>query len=170
MRRSEREALRTASRQVGVLARRQALQAGMTERQIRERCRSGRWRRLEPGVYLVAGAPDGWRVRATVACLACGPGAVMSRRAAAFLWGLIERPPRVLEIAVPHGRRVEARRGRKVHRATALGKGDIGEVERLSVTSPCRTLVDLAGVLGPRELEAVLDAALGRKLVTVPSL
>jgi hypothetical protein len=47
---------------------------------------------------------------------------------------------------------------------------DVVWVERLPVTSPVRTVVDLAGVLDDAGLEAVVRLARARRLVTVRAL
>jgi very-short-patch-repair endonuclease len=56
-------------------------------------------------------------------------------------------------VTVPRGRR--ARRPRIVCREADLGPDEVDEVDGISLTSAFRTVLDLAGVLRPRELEQV---------------
>ena len=78
-----------AERQFGVvsLARLRAL--GLGERGVRRRVHVGRLRRLHRGVYAVGHGVLGREGRWLAAVLACGEGAVLSRRSAASRWGLL---------------------------------------------------------------------------------
>ena len=69
-------AQRTLRRQHGVISRRQALAAGLTNDMVQHRIRAGGpWQRLLPGVYLtMTGAPTSDQ-RDTAALLYAGPGA-----------------------------------------------------------------------------------------------
>ena len=89
-----------ARRQHGVIARVQALEAGVTSGQINWRLRSGRWTEVQPGVYLIGGAPRTSRGRLMAACLWGGPTAVASHRAAGHLWNLAGVEPGFIEIVV----------------------------------------------------------------------
>jgi hypothetical protein len=102
---------------------------------------------------------------------ACGQGAVLSGRAAAYLWGLIKGSPPMPQVTTRTERRIKGVKTRRVR--------DIGSVEAtthrgIPVTTVPRTLVDLAADLPvaalaracheagvrygttPRDVEAVL--------------
>jgi hypothetical protein len=83
-----------AGRQHGVVCRRQLLAAGVTGRAIERRIEGGRLHRLHPGVYAVGHRVVSREGRWMAAVLAAGPGAGLSHRSAAALWGI--RPPRAL--------------------------------------------------------------------------
>jgi very-short-patch-repair endonuclease len=84
--------------------------------------------------------------------LACGPGAALSHRAAAALWGL--RPAWRDYREVSAARSVKRVRGVIVHRPRTIE----WTVERgIPVTTVSRTLVDIADVVTPRVLRAVLE-------------
>jgi hypothetical protein len=53
-----------------------------------------------------------------------------------------------------------------VHRATRLDRADVAATGRLPVTTPVRTLIDLAAVVPGAELVVILDRAIRRGLVT----
>jgi predicted transcriptional regulator of viral defense system len=83
----------------------QGADVGMTPRAMRTRMSSGRWQRLQWGVYA---AFSGEPTRETVlwaALLRAGPGAVLSHQTAAERHGLIDEPSSVITITVPLARR-----------------------------------------------------------------
>jgi hypothetical protein len=156
---------RLAARQHGCFTRRQALQRGMTDRMIARRVDTGRWVRVAAGVYRVAGVPVTWKQRALSACMASGPGAVVSHRSAAVLWGVSGFRPGPLEITVPRGRSGRNPLAR-VHRS------DVDGVRRdgIPVTRPARMISDLARVVGGDLLEEAVDDVLCRRLCRLEDL
>ena len=159
-----------ASRQFGAFSRRQALALGFTSTEITKRLSSGSWIVMHRGVYAVAGAPATWGRRAMCAVLRCGEGAVLSRLAAASVLALIDTKPDIIDVTVPIDRRPIHGRGVRVHRATLLEQVDRRVIGGLPVTSPNRTIVDLAEVLPKRKLEGVLDEAIRRGMIKVSVL
>ncbi len=155
--------------QHGVIAREQALALGLTAPQIHRRLEAGRWIAVHRGVYRSADVPFGWHGRVLAACLAFGPGALASHRAAGALWGLdgCERPP--VEVTWP-GTGSKRLAGAILHRTRVLPRADRAEREGVPATRPARTLVDLAAVLEHERLEAALDSALRDGLLTVAYL
>jgi Protein of unknown function (DUF559)/Transcriptional regulator, AbiEi antitoxin len=146
-----------AARQHGVVARRQLIAAGVGRESIALRLGAGLLHPLYRGVYAV-GHPTlttegGW----LAAVLACGPGAVLSHRAAAALWGL--RP------AWRHWREVSARRavqrvpGVLIHRPRHLTDEDCTVHHGIPTTTPSRTLVDVADVVSADVLRKLLEQA-----------
>ena len=149
--------------QHAVLQRRQALAAGLTPKTIEVRLRTGTWVAVHQAVYRLVGAPTTWRLRVMAACLAAGPGAVASHRAAGALWGLdgvVEGRPEIT-VAMSGGRELA---DVVVHHTRGLHAADRATVDGIPCTSAARTLVDLAGVLTPHQLEAALDSALRDRL------
>jgi predicted transcriptional regulator of viral defense system len=144
-----------ALRQHGLLLRAQVLDVGLTDAMIDHRIRSGRWARVCPGLYRLAGVPVSWRQRALAACLVAGPGAVVSHRSAAVLWGLSGFRPGPIEITVPNGHSVRSPLAR-VHRTA-----EVSRVVRdgVPLTRPARTIADLAVVVGGQVLEEAVAAA-----------
>jgi very-short-patch-repair endonuclease len=159
---------RVAARQHGVFTRPDALKAGASPRVIQHRLEMRRWRVIHRGVYGLVGAPITLQQRAMAACLAAGPRAVASHRTAGALLGLCAAGD-LTEASVPRGTR-RARPGLRIHEVADLCPGDLGRVEGIPVTSPTRTLLDLAGTVGPAELEHVVERALTRRLTTLDRL
>ena len=151
--------------QYGVIHRLQAIERGLSPRAIENRLRSGRWERILPGVYGLRGAPPSWRKALMAACL--WAGGVVSHRAAAKLWGFDGIDDEVLEITTTTRKR---RRGVIVHEVASFERLDLKRTQRFVVTSPTRTLIDLAGVVDARTLEIALDRALHRSQTHIPLL
>jgi len=146
-----------AVRQHGVVSRRQLEALGLGRGAIAARVRREGLHRVHRGVYAV-GLPTLTRKgRFMAAVLAGGPGAVLSHRSAADLWGLPKGSARTIEITV----RVDS--GRKVDGVTAhrnvLHPEDVVTKHGILVTRPGRTLVDLADVVRRRTLERAIDEA-----------
>jgi very-short-patch-repair endonuclease len=149
-----------------------ALRAGLTEGEVRGRVTSGQWRRLLRGVFTDGGTAVDAQQRAWAAVLAVGPGSVAAGRTAARLHGLplvddddpsLRRYEAGLdEVVAPTGRR--GRGGLRVH-CWPLAPDEVVSRQRCPLTSPLRTVVDLAAVLRPDALQCVVDQALARQLV-----
>ena len=137
-----------------------ALQAaGIGNRAVEHRVAIGRLYRRHTGVYLLE--PPGRADRLTLltaAVAACGPGALLSHRSAAELWGM--RPPHPGDIDVMViGRNPGVRPGIRRHRIAALDSTDVRSRRGIKVTSPARTIIDNAGDPDLEELVAAAIAA-----------
>lgn len=164
-----------AERQYGTVSRRQLLAVGLTDGQVMRGIQNGRLVPIRRGVYALGHAALGRHARLVSAVLLCGPGAAVSHRSAAFLWGCA-RWPGLVEVASP---RVGRRRGRiaperleppLVHRPRRLDPRDLTVVRGIPVTGVARTLVDLAAVLPRARLSDVLSEATRKRLVEVEAI
>jgi very-short-patch-repair endonuclease len=156
---------RLAARQYSLAHRDQIIDLGMTPRQVQARLDSGWLVPVHRAVYRLAGSRLSPEQACLAACLAAGPGAVASHRAAAHLWRLrgIEDAP--TEILVPGDRHCRLH-DVVVHRTDTLPDIDVSRQLRIPVTTPARTLLDLGGVLPVEAVESALEDALMRRLVT----
>jgi len=141
--------------------------AGLSRHAIAHRLATGWLRRMFRGVYLV-GPLEAPHSRAMAATLAAGAGALLSHYAAAVLWCV--RPPREgpIDVTVP-GRKTRARPGIRAHRSD-LHQADMTRKDGIPVTSPARTLLDLATTATPRDLARATEEAQVRRLVSTHSL
>ncbi|MEJ2218978.1 MAG: type IV toxin-antitoxin system AbiEi family antitoxin domain-containing protein [Gemmatimonadota bacterium] len=154
-----------AVRQQGVVTRRQLIEAGLSPWAVAHRLRSGRLHRLHAGVYRV-GPLMPPHAREMAAVLASGPGSVVSHFSAASFRGLwVEQMDAAersdaspVHITVVHANRGN-RPGIRAHRVVRLNRGEWTVETGIPVTTPERTLVDLAGMVGSRELEGMLATA-----------
>jgi len=154
---------RVATRQRGLVTTEQLLALGLTRDAIRQRVRTGRLHRIHRGVYAVGHAALPAWGREQAALLAVGPGAALSHASAAAAWGLAPAPPRTVHVTTPDDRR--HRRGVQVHRA-ALPAAGVRHCHGLRVTSPARTILDLAATgTAPRELERLVAEARVQRLL-----
>jgi very-short-patch-repair endonuclease len=156
---------RIAARQHGVVSRAQLLAVGVGPHAIKYRVAHNRLHRLHNGVYAVGFIPATPLPRAMAAVLAGGPQAVLSHRSAAALWEL-GRWTMPLELTAPAKR---ARRGIHCHKSV-LSREDTTTNHGLPVTTPARTLVDLADVLDDRALTRATNEAQVRGLVTAEQI
>jgi hypothetical protein len=158
---------RLASAQHGVVSREQLLALGLSGSAIDRRLQSGQLHRLYQGVYLVGHAVPPPYAREMGAVLACGAGAVVSHLSSAHLWALLPYParPRPIDVTVSSG---GSRRqpGIRLHRVRHLHRRDVRTCRRVPVTTPARTLLDLAGSDRLRVFEQARAEAERRRLVT----
>ena len=152
-----------------VIGYREALDLGATPPLIRSKHDRGEWDRPCRGVYRDTAAPRTSYQDTRVACVATGPASVASHASAAWLWGLLDRPPDTVEVTVTEYRGARHRLI-TIHRSRDLMLAEAVNWKNIPVTRPMRTLVDLAGTASPRDLVAAVDRALARQLVTVAGL
>lgn len=165
--RREQRVAAIAQVQRGRVSRRQLLAAGLAPTTIKKMVRC---RLLDPeysGVYAVAYAPPVPLARETAALLACHGRAVLSHRSAAALWDLLPPVDAPVEVTVVRGESGRKRAGLRLHRASMLAERDTSTHQWLPVTSPARTLLDIASCNPERLVERALDAALVVKRIVV---
>jgi very-short-patch-repair endonuclease len=153
-----------ASRQYGVVSRAQLSALGLDRGWIQRAVAAGRLIRLHRGVYALGHSAPRDEATWLAAVLACGSGAVLSHTCAGALWlGARWRMP---EVTVPHHRRV---RGVITHQGR-LAPADRVQRMGIPVTSPARTLADLAHLLDDEALERVVREAQFRRLFSVRAI
>jgi very-short-patch-repair endonuclease len=156
-----------AARQHGVVSRAQLLDLGLGAGAIKHRVELGRLQFLHRGVYAVghrALRREAWWMAAV---LAAGPGAALSYRSAADLWGIRRSSRARIDVSVPRYRRSTVRL--EVHEVEL--QPDEVTIERgIPVTTPARTLFDLAAVISEHHLKAAFNEAEVRRLTSPTSL
>lgn len=151
--------------QYGVIRRDQALAAGMSIKQVVGACRRGEWERVHESVYRLAGAPVGPEQRLMAACVATR--GVVSHRSGGLVHGFDVPVPPLPEITTTRRRDLD---GILVHRTRRFVQTQIETIGGFRVTKAERTMIDLAGVLRPWQLEAAFDSALRLEACTLASL
>jgi very-short-patch-repair endonuclease len=161
----DQRAWQQASEQHGVLGRQQALAIGFSRSAIRHRIASGRWESISPRAIRLAGSPSS-ELQLAMAATIDVPGSVISHESAAALCRLPgfrllplhllrlrddQHPPSTIAYLhvtthLPDG-----------HRAAHLG---------IPITTPDRTLFDLAPRVHPLRLERLIDSAWSKGLVS----
>jgi hypothetical protein len=135
-----------AGQQHGVVAHWQLLDLGLGMRWIEARLCETRFRPVHRNVYAVGHGPLSRQSRWWAAVLAYGPGAVLSHRSAAAVWGLASQGRRRIDVTAPRGRQGSERRaGIWVHRCKLTAE-DTTTRNGFPITTVARTLFDLAEV------------------------
>src|SRR5437868_36058 len=147
-----RRAAAVAAGQFGLLTHAQARAVGFSNKAISDRVGAGFWARLERGLYVVGGAPLRWPQPLAAAVLAAGPRAAASRRSAAALWRLPGFDPGPIDVMMPHSCDHEFDLGR-LRRSCLLPESHVTSIDGIRVTTPARTLFDLAAGITPKRLE-----------------
>ena len=158
-----------AARQYGLITRDQAVAAGASTDSIDRLCRRGAWVRSAPSVYRVASSGRSWKQDVMVAALSVSEEAVASHHTAARLWQLDDFDPYPIHVATTRPR-WRKRDGVVVHRLTDLASPYVTAALPIPMTTPARTILDLAACVPAWRVERVLDAALRRGLTSVEAV
>jgi very-short-patch-repair endonuclease len=152
-----------------VVSREQLRALGMSDAAIDRAVKASRLHRVFRGVFAVGRRGTGERGRLRAATLACGPSAVISHRSAAALLGVLNDGPAVIDVIATgdRGRRID---GIRFHRVRLPRADEVGTVAGIPCTSPARTLVDLAGVVGDWTLRSAFERAAQRRILDVPAI
>ncbi|MFD4469918.1 hypothetical protein ACFWPA_16685 [Rhodococcus sp. NPDC058505] len=149
------------------IRREEALRRGATDRELQRQCRTGVWKRLHPGrfahaeAYLELGAEARHRLVAEAVLDVASPEAVLSHQSAAVVHGfdLWSTPLARVHLTRNRSSGGSLSRRRRVH-SVPLPDSDITTVDGLRVTTPARTVVDLAATLGFEQALVAADHAL----------
>lgn len=159
---------KTASRQIGLITTGQLRHIGLTQRQVEWRVSKGALFRFRHLVYRAAGAPIVWEQAVLAAVLGARSNTVASHTTAAAVWHLRHVDRHSAGLHLTGERRVQLK-------GVIAHVGRITDDERtihrgIPVTTPERTIMDLAGTLTLHQLGECLDDALRRGLVQLKRL
>jgi len=154
-----------AELQYGMVARRQARQLGASASALKYRVLSPDWELETQCVLRLRGSDRSDAQRAMAAVLDAGHAAVLSHHSAAAWWDLPG-----FDLAELHVTRSRGRSGRRsplaqLHEVRLLPPGHITVLRHVPVTTPARTLFDLAGSVHPKRVERALDNAWSERIV-----
>jgi Transcriptional regulator, AbiEi antitoxin len=133
--------LSLAALQNGVVSRTQAFGLGLTREPLDRLVAEGRWRRLDPGLFLVHDQPPDWLALAWGGLLLGGDASRLGGPSAGFLHGLNPEPDSI-EVMVPWGSVLKSRGWwRFVRERPGVRSGrSVGEPPRLTLED---TVLDL---------------------------
>src|SRR5438552_672305 len=155
-----------AGRQDNLITWDQLVRIGIGRRAVARRVENGRWQRIHKAVYLIGPAPPTLSAKARAAAFTCGDGAAVSHRTAAVIWKLVPAPPEPeLHITVP-GRNPGVKPGIRIHRVAELASQDLAMRDAIPLTTPARTICDLAATEPVRDVESALAEARIHRLAT----
>ena len=154
---------RHAQRQHGVVTARQLRTLGVSPRARDYRVEVGRLHRIHRGVYAVGHRNVSELALFIAAVAAIGADAALSNTAAAALWTLMNHNG---DVDVTTTRSVKPRPGIRLHVVRSLPPTDVTRHHGIPVTTPARTILDLADVLEQRKLGRIVHEAEVQRLVT----
>ncbi len=127
----------------------------------------GEVERIRELVLRLRGAPPTLQQRAMVAVLDAGPGAVISHDSAAALWAIPGFAPEPWQVLRPRRKKDPHPYLAQIHEARRLPEHHVVRLDGIPVTSPVRTIFDLAnlGRIHPGRIERALDTAFAKGLV-----
>jgi hypothetical protein len=154
-----------AAERDGVLSIRELRACGLDDHAIARRVRDGRLHRLHRGVYAVGHAGLTPRGRFRAAALAAGEAGILSHFAAAAFWGFWSWQERLIDVTIVGcgSRRIP---GVRVHSSRGVER-DVQVRDGIRVTTPARTLLDLAAVLPDRGLRRIVRRAEAQRAVSI---
>jgi hypothetical protein len=140
--------------QGNAIARRQSASSGIDLRAMRRRVDSGRWQRLQWGVYAAFSGEPSRETTLWAALLRAGPDAVLSHQTAAERHGLIDQPSSLITITVPASKRPARVKipGVIIHRSDSIVR-----TTHPAMTPPCTRVEDT--VLDLIQVAATFDDA-----------
>ncbi|HSL60133.1 MAG TPA: type IV toxin-antitoxin system AbiEi family antitoxin domain-containing protein [Acidimicrobiales bacterium] len=145
---------RLAEHQLGLLSRTQATELGLDHWAVARRMASGELDEPRPGVLRIAGSPRTDAQLVAVELMAAGPDAAVSHTTAAWWWGVPGFGPRPVHVTRS---RADTRARRNVHQTRVWPAHHRVRRDGLWVTSPARTVADLAGLVHPARAERAAD-------------
>ncbi len=131
--------------------------AGIPEDWIIREAHRGRIIREGPSVYRPWAVKRHWKMRASAAVLSARAPALISHRSAAWLHGIDEHQPGIIDVTVPRHRRPRSRSGVQFHESRQFDIAAAGAkvLDGLPVTGVARTILDSCSVV--RSLPDRLD-------------
>ncbi len=146
-----------ATEQQGVVGVGQLYMLGFDRDAVARRVTAGRLHRVHRGVYAVGHTVLNRNARYLAAVLAAGDDAVLSHRSAAILWGIHRSDAAKIDVTVPRTCGFRSTRTIAVHRPRLppIAMTHAG----VRVTTPGRTLQDLATAVPRRMLEKAAEMA-----------
>ena len=159
-----------AAEQGGYFTAAQAREAGYAYSQQHYHCNRGNWQRVDRGIFRLRDFPPGEREDLIRWSLWSRdqksiPQAVISHDTALTVHNLSDVMPGRVHLTVPRGFRKRVPAGCILHFAS-LAEEEIESRPGYSVTTPLRTLIDVAGIaLSQEHLDAAAREALERGLV-----
>jgi hypothetical protein len=153
--------------QLGCISREQLVQCAVSRTTVWRRVVTGEWTRMFPGVFRVTSAPEGQEQTLLASTLHGGVGAAVSHRSALKLWGEALSSDEV-EVSTLHDR--SSHGSCRVHRVKCLPSEQVTRRAGVPVTTPARTLMDVAPLFSGDELDALLGRFLDGGLVRYAEL
>lgn len=135
---------RLAARQHSAIARSQALGLGVSNSTFTRRVRREEWPEPHRGVFVTPGSTRWFLTEVSAALLAARGAALATAETALLLRGVTTKPPRRVDLVVPHDRRAPKLAGVQVIRSRTLTEDDRSTTHGLSTVTAARAFLDSA--------------------------
>lgn len=146
---------------LGLISRKEALADGTSPAALYRKVHGGKWQELFPGIYLPSPQPPSFEQELLGAC--CWADGVASHRSGATAYRMLDLP--LIELTTKRNVR-SPRPGVVVHKVASLKESDVTRIGVIPVTTPVRTLIDLAAVVDATALRDAVDNARRRDLIS----
>ncbi|HEY6532079.1 MAG TPA: hypothetical protein VIY72_07235 [Acidimicrobiales bacterium] len=166
---SHHELHRLTGQQHGLVSRRQLTELGYTASGVAQLVRSHRLERISERVFRVRGSAPTPDQRAMASALDVSGGAV-AMHSAASLWGMPGFTLEPLHVLADRSRCRGVERVGRPHSSIRFGPDDVASLRSIPVTTPLRTLRDLAGRIHPDRLDLVCERMLSARLIRLEAL
>jgi hypothetical protein len=135
--------------QHSIVTRWQLRNAGASDDDIDHELAARRLFREAPGAFRPFGVKRTWEMRASAALLSARAPALISHRSAAWLHGIDEHQPGIIDVTVPRHRRPRSRPGVQFHESRLFDVAEASAQVRngLAVTGVARTILDSCAVV-----------------------
>jgi predicted transcriptional regulator of viral defense system len=155
--------------QAGYFTAQQAHEAGFSWERLSYYCKTGRFVRIQRGIYRLVQFPGSPYEDLFVAWLRIGPDSVISHESALYLYKLSDVLPSEVHVIMPRtGSR--RREGIRLH-TNHIGPDDVTSREGLPVSSAARTIIDVAASgLAEEQIRQAVDDALDQGLINQDQL
>ncbi len=148
-----------AARQFGILRLLDLESVGIDASRRCRLCATGELERAYQAVYRLGGVPRSWEGTLLTYCWSQNPSGYASHRSAARLWGVSGFNDRAFDVIV--GRHVRHPRlgdHFRLHESQSVIARDTTTCRGVPVTSPARTVVDLAAVASEERVEFLVES------------
>jgi hypothetical protein len=162
-----RRIIEQAIRNGGSITTGEAQALGASRQWLARRVEDGWLERIAPSTFFLPGADSEWRATLAAACHKLG--AVVSHESAAQLHGMHGLRRGLLVVSVPV-RRSNRFPGVEVRQKTDLSPEHMTVKDGLPVTTPARTIMDLAAHLGVKRLARLVDWCVANGLTSYEAL
>ncbi|WP_062212881.1 DUF559 domain-containing protein [Demequina oxidasica] len=141
----------------------------LTSRQtLRTAVKRGVLIRAFAGIFIAAEHQDSFAARAHAVLRWAGPRAALGGESALFLWGLLDQPPLVIQVIVPHSNGRSTPSWVKMTRITYPVV--TAEWHGLAIVTAEVALTQSYGFMAPRSRDTVLFRAVALRLLYLPDL
>jgi hypothetical protein len=158
-----------AARQWGVVSVADLRACGLSDDAIATRVRNAGLHALHRSVYAVGHVHLPTEGLFLAAVKTCEPAGVLSHFSAAAAWGIVEWDHRLPEVTVVRSR-TPRHRNMVAHRTVRLDPADVRTWKGMPVTSPARTVIDLAPRLSGKRLRRAVRQGQSLGLLTIEEL